>query len=176
MLQDEPIYLHTGKPLQLRVGLNAGRCLVGNFGASTRWEYTAIGDVVNTASRLEALNKQFATQCLASAAVVAAITGTEDAWLERHMRPMGDVLLVGKANSVPVYEVRPSPLTPTDLADWQHTLELCRAGRLPDATHRLEALEDMQGTAPLSLFAIFHLICLLLLYLGRALRTPIAQG
>eukprot|EP00667_Euglena_gracilis_P005193 EG_transcript_5224 len=100
MLREKPIYLRSGGALQLRIGLNAGRCLVGNFGATSRWEYTAIGDVVNTTSRLEALNKQFGTQCLASAAIYDELRHSpEFQWLESHMRPMGDVLLVGKVRA-----------------------------------------------------------------------------
>lgn len=49
-------------------------------------------------------------------------------------------LLVGKAVPVPVYEVRAAPLDVADLHAWDHTMELCRAGQLPDALHRLKAL------------------------------------
>eukprot|EP00668_Euglena_longa_P022704 GGOE01028283.1.p1 GENE.GGOE01028283.1~~GGOE01028283.1.p1 ORF type:complete len:767 (-),score=233.17 GGOE01028283.1:1017-3317(-) len=141
MLRNQPICLHTGQRLQLRIGLNAGSCLVGNFGATSRWEYTAIGDVVNTASRMEALNKQFSTMCLASASIYDGLRDVvEYQWMQQHMRSMGDVLLVGKFQPVPVYEVLPSPLDPADLEAWEHTLELCRNGHLTDAMQRLEEL------------------------------------
>jgi adenylate cyclase len=44
-------------PLAIGVGINAGDVIVGNIGAGERHEYTAIGDTVNTAARLEALCK-----------------------------------------------------------------------------------------------------------------------
>eukprot|EP00667_Euglena_gracilis_P002399 EG_transcript_2400 len=150
MIHNKPIYLHTGATLQFRIGLNAGRCLVGNFGATSRWEYTAIGDVVNTTSRMEALNKQFGTQCLASAAIVDRLCSTPQyEWMEAHMRPMGDVLLVGKAQPVPVYEVRAAPLDTAELQAWRHTLELCHAGRLKEAALCLEAMPGDEGAAAL---------------------------
>eukprot|EP00667_Euglena_gracilis_P004734 EG_transcript_4760 len=150
MLRDKPIHLCTGAALQLRIGLNAGHCLVGNFGATSRWEYTAIGDVVNTTSRMEALNKQFGTHCLASAAIYDRLRGVPQfEWMEAHMRPMGDVLLVGKAQAVPVYEVVAAPLAPADLAAWRTTLELCYVGRLTEAKRNLEAMMDDDGAAAL---------------------------
>jgi adenylate cyclase len=53
-------------PLRTRVGLHAGPACVGNLGSATRFEYSAIGDNTNLASRLEGLNKQLGTEILAS--------------------------------------------------------------------------------------------------------------
>ena len=48
-----------GKPIPLRVGLNTGRLVLGNIGFPGRMEYSALGDTVNLASRLEQLTKLF---------------------------------------------------------------------------------------------------------------------
>ena len=55
-----------------RLGVHAGPALVGNFGGGRLFDYTAYGDTVNTASRLEAANKRLGTRICVSAAVVEA--------------------------------------------------------------------------------------------------------
>lgn len=83
-----------------RVGLHWGEAIVGNFGGEGRIQYTALGDSMNTAARLEAANKALETRVLASKAAVER-SGL-DWW-----RPMGRITLRGRATPVKVYEPVP---------------------------------------------------------------------
>lgn len=67
--------LATGGPeLQMRIGVHRGDCIVGNMGGNNRFDYTAIGDPVNLASRLEGVNKVYNTGILLSESVAQAVS------------------------------------------------------------------------------------------------------
>jgi adenylate cyclase len=83
-----------------RVGLHVGDAIVGNFGGEGRIQYTALGDSMNTASRLEAANKSLKTGVLVSAEAEAR-AGRDD------LVPMGRVTLRGRAQPVDTFTPRP---------------------------------------------------------------------
>ncbi|MGH6709565.1 MAG: adenylate/guanylate cyclase domain-containing protein [Bradyrhizobium sp.] len=83
-----------------RVGVHAGPALVGNFGGSKFFDYTAYGDTINTAARLEAANKPLGTRICVSAAVADGAGNFQG-------RPVGDIVLRGRSEPLRAYE----PLT-----------------------------------------------------------------
>ncbi len=91
-----------------RVGLHFGEAVIGNFGGEGRIQYTALGDSMNTASRLESANKQTNTGVLASRE--AAERSGLDWW-----RPLGRVRLRGRALPVDIFE--PCPDIPAQQRD-----------------------------------------------------------
>jgi len=84
--------------LRTRIGVHCGQILLGNIGALDHFEYTPMGDIVNTASRIEGLNKQLGTSLLVSNEVI----NTLDGFLSREL---GSFRLVGKAKPVTVHEL-----------------------------------------------------------------------
>ena len=84
-----------------RIGVHAGPALVGNFGGSRFFDYTAYGDTINTASRLEAANKFLGTRICVSAAVA-------DAAEKFRGRPVGESMLRGRSEPLRAYEPLPA--------------------------------------------------------------------
>lgn len=85
--------------LVTRIGVHSGSMLVGNLGSRQRFDYTAIGDTINLAARLESLNKATGTLALASGEAFARTDG------EILARPLGRVRVVGRAEPVELYEL-----------------------------------------------------------------------
>lgn len=84
--------------LPTRIGLHAGMIFLGDIGAADHYEYRPFGDIVNTASRIEGLNKRLGTRVLASDEVATRLSGFLT-------RPVGDFLFAGKSRPVRVHEV-----------------------------------------------------------------------
>jgi adenylate cyclase len=88
---------HTSQ-LPTRIGLHSGNILLGSIGAIDHYEYRPVGDIVNTATRMEGLNKHLGTRVLVSEEVINQLGG----FLTREI---GTFLLAGKSKPVVVHEL-----------------------------------------------------------------------
>jgi adenylate cyclase len=133
-------WIARGAPL----GINR---IVGNFGGGRLFDYTAYGDTINTAARLEAANKQLGTRICVSAAAAERATGFNG-------RPVGDLLLRGRSEPMRVFE----PLLPEERAS-HHTLAYASAFSKLEAHDpaALAAFAALVGECPNDALAQYHL-------------------
>ncbi|MBU0748038.1 MAG: adenylate/guanylate cyclase domain-containing protein [Gammaproteobacteria bacterium] len=105
--------------VQLRIGLHTGEAAVGHLGSHERFTYTAVGDAVNTAARLEGANKAFGTGVLLSEATRAALPGDDPR--RAHLLWLDIVVLAGRSTGLEVYTLcDDAALVATSLALQRH--------------------------------------------------------
>ncbi|MEL6962369.1 MAG: adenylate/guanylate cyclase domain-containing protein, partial [Pseudomonadota bacterium] len=80
-----------------RIGINTGSCIIGNFGGSQRFDYTAHGDAINTAARLESVNKHLGTTICVAESTVRQCQDFD-------FRPVGRLYLKGKTKGLLAFE------------------------------------------------------------------------
>jgi adenylate cyclase len=82
-----------------RIGLNSGKMILGNIGSTKRLDFTAIGDTVNIAARLDGVNKFFGTK------IIIAETVYQQAKAAIEARELDIVCVKGKKNPIRIYEL-----------------------------------------------------------------------
>jgi adenylate cyclase len=127
-----------------RIGVHSGPALVGDFGGGRCFDYTAYGDTINTAARLETANKRLGTRLCVSAATAHGVEGFRG-------RPVGDLLLRGRRTPLRVLEpLRPEAAAPDAYCA---AFESMAAG----APEALAAFETVARDQPHDPLAAFHL-------------------
>ena len=129
-----------------RFGLHRCMASVGHFGSPERFNYTAIGDGINLASRLESLNKHYGTAIIASAGIRAA---AGPGFLFRHL---DRVAVKGKTQSLDIYELIGESAAPAPeyVAVYEQALDAWFGG---DFARALGLAESQAGDAPSAFLA-----------------------
>ncbi len=137
-----------GLPLgHTRIGVHTGSAVVGNFGGDVFFHYTAHGDAVNTAARLETANKNLGTRICVSADTVALIPDFMG-------RPVGTLQLKGKDRPIEVFEPLPdNDSTREALTVYQDAFEKLRVGD----QNAMQSLAAYVSKYPEDRLAAFHL-------------------
>jgi adenylate cyclase len=128
--------VHPNDMLPTRIGIHAGSALLGIVGGAGRYASTVVGDVANTASRIEGLNKQLGTRLLASEEALNQVTGFV-------LRPLGEFLLAGKSEPIRVSEVLGgvgNPCTAALASAFAEAFEAFQTRAWDDCVKMLEAI------------------------------------
>jgi len=130
-----------------RIGAHTGPAIVGNFGGTRFFDYTAHGDTINVAARLESVNKQLGTRICVSATLAEAAK-------DFHGRPIGDLLLRGRVEAIRAFE----PLLAEQFDDPATKSYLDAFAKLEAGDHgALAAFAAHLGRQPEDQLGSFHL-------------------
>lgn len=134
-----------------RIGIHAGPALVGNFGGNRFFDYTAYGDSINIAARLEAANKHLGTRICVSASVAKAAENFQG-------RPVGELMLRGRSEPLRAFEPLPqAKFEAAETALYSEAFAKMEAGDIA-AMPAFAALVGMHAEDPLASFHLKRLL------------------
>jgi adenylate cyclase len=134
-----------------RVGIHTGIAFVGNVGAKQSMKYTALGDMLNTGSRLEGLNKAIGSRICASLDIVEKCR-------TQRFRPVGDFIVKGRQGATPIFvPIDPERESPEALAAYDNAYHVLVTGT-GDALARFTKLHRENPDDPIAAFH-YHRLC-----------------
>ena len=134
-----------------RIGVHAGPAIVGNFGGGRFFDYTAYGDTINVAARLETVNKQLGTRICVSAALAEGVENFRG-------RPIGDLELRGRGEVIRAFEpLREKQFKGPATKSYLHAFALLEAGD-PGAVAAFAAHVGKQSEDRLAAFHLKRLL------------------
>ena len=132
-----------GRHFRTRIGINTGLVLAGNLGSEFRFDYAAIGETTNVASRMESMNKYLGTDILITEATWRELDG------DVVVRPLGGFVVAGTTRSIGIYEVigassefSPAPLW---LEQFANALEHFKRRELDLAEAAFQKVSESRG-------------------------------
>jgi class 3 adenylate cyclase len=132
-----------------RIGVHTGSAIVGDFGGEAYFHYTALGDAVNTAARLESANKQLGTRMCVSADTVTSIPDFVG-------RPIGALVVKGKVNVIRAFEPLDEP--PSEALEAYLAAFRKLEGGAPDSMQSFASYVATYGADPLASFHLKRLL------------------
>ncbi|MEE9936783.1 MAG: adenylate/guanylate cyclase domain-containing protein [Deltaproteobacteria bacterium] len=133
-----------------RIGVHTGEVIVGNFGGEAMFDYRALGDAVNTAARLESVNRHLGTRICVSEATLSGCPGAA-------ARPVGLLVMKGKKTPLKVYEPitgkKQDAAAPACDLDYEEAFRLLQKQDL----RAEEAFAKLASERPQDALAAFHL-------------------